>query len=466
MRIIVCGAGRVGSQIAQALAAERHEVTVVDTDEKAIEEINEAQDLSGVTGHAAHPDILRNAGAEEADALIAATRQDEVNMVACQVAYSSFSTPRKMARIRTPEYQQAGVSLFRREHMPVDEYFFPENDIALAAANWLALPDSIEAATFLDNQVQVVGVRLGESCDVVDQALERLSSTFENLDSIVLTVRRQGKLIEIHRDTQLAIGDEVYFLAPVSQVKRTLELFLGEDSITVSRLIIVGGGNIGVRVAQEAKKQNLAAEIIEREPEVAERIRQENRDTKLSVILGDATKADIMHVAARAHAADAIVALSNHDATNLVAGGLARTKPEHRVLTLTTREELRAVAHQLGVNAVLNPAAVTVSPALSFIRSGSLEAVHGLQGGGGQIIEARVLQNSKLDGKSLAEANLPPKCRVGAILGADAELKGIGAETVLERGDRVVLFVARDDRDHRGDSLRVTGLFAAGVALF
>ncbi|MEO0372679.1 MAG: Trk system potassium transporter TrkA, partial [Pseudomonadota bacterium] len=273
MKVIICGAGQVGWQIARHLSGENNDVTVVDNNPDLVRRAAETLDVQGLTGFASYPDVLDRAGARDADMIIAATHSDEVNMVTCQVAHSVFDIRRKIARLRSQSYLDAIYSdLYRRDHLPIDVVISPEREVAQAAMQRLAAPAAFDTELFLDGEAQLMGLRLGEDCPVLNTSLRQLTELFSTLRVVVVGVRRAGKLFAPDADDELQAGDEAYVFSPVDDIPRTLEVF-GKSSHVQERLVIVGGGNIGLSVAQslETRGRKTKAKVIERDRKAAER---------------------------------------------------------------------------------------------------------------------------------------------------------------------------------------------------
>ena len=460
MKALVCGAGSVGRQIARRLAQERADVTVVDRNPELIRRIADELDVTGVDGLASHPAVLERAGAQDADIIIAATRSDEVNMMACQVAYSIFQIPQKIARIRSLGYldERWRTKMFQSRHMPVDEVIYPERDVAESISHWIAMPTTTEAVPFLDGQVRLVGLRLGEDCPVLDTPLRQLTELFENLRAIVLAVRRGDDLLVPGGLDVLQSGDEVRFVAPRTEVDRALGLF-GFAAERVRRLLVLGGGSVGATCATiaEDKLQVPNIRLIERDTERAEELAGER--TRTTVIRGDALDPLVL-ADGRAHECDAVVAATDDHRVNVLASGLAKEMGCKRVLALMRGDRFRNIADRVGVDATVDPEVATVSAILRHIRRGPLRAIHAVQGGGGDVIEARVLPTSGIVGKRVRESGLPSAARIGAVLAANGMLKQTGGDLVFEENDRVVLFA--DSRETR----RVEGLFQVGLGFF
>jgi trk system potassium uptake protein TrkA len=442
MKIIVCGAGRVGSQIAKRLAEEKNDVTVVDQNGDLVREVSDALDVGGVVGHASHPDVLQKAGAADADMIIAATQMDEINMVACQVAHSVFSVPRKIARVRAQGYLEARWSdLFRRDHMPLDVVISPEAEVARVAIARLAATSAFDSHAFMDGQAQLVGVRLAEDCPVLNTPLRQLSELFSTLAAIVVAVRRSGRLLAPTADDQLYPGDDIYFLSAERDVARAMTLF-GRESAPARRVVIIGAGNVGLSVAQllEADSRGVRAIIIERDRERAERAAERLKRTV--VLHGDALSPEILLEADIAEA-DAVLALTDDDKTNLLACALSKQSGCGLAIALTNDAVFTDLASALSVDATINPRATTVSSILRHIRRGRIRQVYSIGEGEGEVIEAQVLVTSPIAGKRLREAGFPAGAIVGAVQGRNG-LRRPEGDLVIEEGDILVVFALRD----------------------
>ena len=438
MRIVICGAGQVGFGIAERLSGEGHDVSVIDTSAELIANVRDQLDVRGVVGHGSHPDVLAAAGAEDADLLIAVTQADEVNMVASQVAHTLFQIPTKIARVRAQSYLSPVYSdLFAREQMPIDVVISPEIEVGEMVLRRLALPGAVETVRFADDKVSVIGIMCADDCPVVDTPLRQLTELFPNLGAVVVAAFRSGRLIVPGSDDMLKAGDLVYVVAPRDQVRRTLVIF-GHEEPKAGRVVIAGGGNIGFYVAQQLEK---------REPKTKVKIIEASRQRALqiadalhrAVILnGSALDQDLLREA-DIEDADTMVALTNDDQANIIACVMAKTLGCVRNLSLINNVSYPALANALGIDAYVNPRAVTISRVLRHVRRGRIESVHSLQNGQAEVIEAEALETSPLVGRPLRDLELPSGVRVGAIYRRGAPIELNGNTQILAR-DRVVMF--------------------------
>ena len=440
MKVIVCGAGQVGYQIARHLSDEGNSVTVIDQDAALVRRVTDILDVSGVTGYASHPDVLNRAGAEDADMLIAATYSDEVNMVACQVGHSVFNVPQKIARVRAQNYLSAEWSdLFRRDHMPIDVIISPEAEVAKVTMRRLRATAAFDTESFLDGRVDLVGVRLGEACPAVNTPLRQLTELFSTLKARIVAVRRDGKVWAASAEDQLFEGDDCYFIAAKADVPRTLDI-LGRQSAAAERVVLIGAGNVGLAVAR----------LIEQSGEMRARLVEQNRGRaefaaeqldRTIVLNGSGLDSEILSEASIA-SADAIVALTDDDRSNLLSCALGKQAGAGLAIALSNNPTFERIAGPLGVDAFINPRATTVSTILRHVRRGRVRAVYSIGTGEAEVIEAQVMPTSPIAGKRLRDANFPPGSTVGAILSEGQVLMPSG-DRVIRESDLLVVFAVR-----------------------
>ena len=443
MKVIICGAGQVGWQIARHLSGEKNDVTVVDNNPDLVRRATETLDVQGITGFASYPDILDRAGARDADMIIAATYSDEVNMVTCQVAHSVFSIQRKIARLRAQSYLDAIYSdLYRRDHMPIDVVISPEKEVAEAAMRRLAAPAAFDTETFMAGKAQLLGLRLQDDCPVLNTPLRQLTDLFSTLRVVVLAIRREGRLFAPEAGDQLFAGDEAYLFAPTEDIPRTLEVF-GKSQAAQERLVIIGGGNIGLSVAQslEARGKRSRAKVIERNRQCAERAADALERT--IVLNGDGLDSALLNEAGIARA-DAVLAVTDDDKTNMLAAVRAKAAGCPYAIALINDPTLLPLMEPLGIDAYINPRATTVSSILRHIRHGKVRAVYSIGDAEAEVIEAEVMSTSSIAGAEIREVDFPEGVLVGGILKDGKVIKPTGSARV-EAGDVIVLFALADD---------------------
>jgi len=438
MKVVICGAGQVGWQIARHLSGERNDVTVVDSNPDLVQRATDTLDVQGITGFASYPDVLDRAGARDADMIIAATFSDEVNMVTCQVAHSVFSVPRKIARLRAQSYLTAIYSdLYRRDHMPIDVVISPEREVAEAALRRLRVPAAFDTETFLDGQVELLGIGLDENCPVINTPLRQLSELFSTLRAMVTGVRRDGRLITPAPGDQLFAGDQIYLFTHVDDVDRTLEIF-GRKNTKQHRVVIVGGGNVGLAVAQhlESRENRIRAKVIEKSRPCAEAAADALERT--IVLNGDGLDAEIL-AEAGIERTDAILAVTDDDKTNLLAGVRAKAAGCPMAVCLVNDPSLGALMGPLGVDAFINPRTTTVSSILKHIRHGRVRAIYSIGDAEAEVIEAQILSTSPISGQAIRDVDFPEGVLVGALMKGGKPVRPTGA-TRIEEGDVIVLF--------------------------
>ena len=443
MKVIICGAGQVGWQIARHLSGEKNDVTVVDNKPDLVRRATDTLDVQGLAGFASYPDVLERAGARDADMIIAATYSDEVNMVTCQVAHSVFAISRKIARLRSQSYLDAIYSdLYRRDHMPIDVVISPEKEVAEAALKRLAAPAAFDTERFFDGTAQLMGLRLDEDCPVVNTPLRQLSDLFSTLRVLVLAVRREGRLFAPEAGDQLFIGDEAYVFAPVEDIPRTLEVF-GKSETKQERIVIVGGGNIGLAVAKslEESTARIRAKVIEKNRKVAEFAADALERT--IVLNGDGLDSGLLAEAGISRA-DAILAVTDDDKTNLLAAVRAKAEGCPMAISLINDPTLLPLLEPLGIDAYINPRATTVSSILRHIRHGRVRGVYSIGDAEGEVIEAEVMSTSTIAGAQIRDIDFPEGVLVGAIKRGNEILKPTGGLRI-EAGDVVVIFAMAAD---------------------
>ena len=442
MRVIICGAGQVGFGIAEKLSRENNDVTVIDQSPQLVNAIRDTLEVRGFVGHGAHPDVLARAGANEADMIVAVTLYDEVNMVACQVAHSLFNLPTKVARIRAQTYMEKRWSnLFSREHMPIDVVISPEIEVGEMVLRRMAQPGAVETIPFSDEKVTVLGIHCGEDCPVIATPLRQLTELFPDLNATVVGVVRDDKLFVPHSGDQMMAGDTVYVMTPSERVKRTLTIF-GKEEQLGARIVIAGGGNIGLYVASnlERRSSRTKAKLLEVDHRRAVNIAEELDRTV--VLNGSAIDEAILKEADISNT-DTIVALTNDDKINILSCVMAKKLGCKRSMCLLNDSAFPALTRTIGIDAFVNPRAVTVSRILQHVRRGRIRNVHTIQNGDAEVIEAEALETSPLVGRPLRDLDLPDGIRIGAIVHKGEVIKPEG-ETQISPGDRFVIFAIAD----------------------
>ncbi len=446
MKVIICGAGQVGWQIARHLSGERNDVTIVDNNPELVHRATDTLDVQGITGFASYPDVLERAGAEDADMLIAATHSDEVNMVTCQVAHSIFTVPRKIARLRAQSYLSAVRSdLYRRDHLPIDVVISPEREVAEAAIRRLRAPEAFDVEEFMDGAAQFLGLQLGPECPVLDTPLRQLSELFSTLRAVVVGVRRGpgGRLFAPNPADQLRAGDQIYVLAHSDDLQRTQEIF-GKKVRKQERVVIIGGGHVGLAVAQalEAAPERIRAKMIERDRACAERAAEALERT--IVLSGDGLDIEILREA-NIERADAVLTVTDDDKVNLLAAVRAKAAGCGKTIALINDPTLVPLLEPLGIDAYVNPRQTTVSSILRHVRHGRVRNVYSVGDAEAEVIEAQVLSTSPLTGRMIRDIDFPEGALIGALRKHGGKFVRPEGSTRIEEGDVVAIFALSAD---------------------
>ena len=439
MKVIVCGAGQVGAQIANHLSLEKNDITVIDSNSDLVGQLTNTLDISGITGCASHPDVLESAGARDCDMVIATTQSDETNMIICQVSHSVFTIPRKIARIRSQSYLEINYSdLYQSEHLPIDVIISPEKEVAEAVISRLEIPCAFEIETFLGGKAQLIGISIDSSCPVINTPLRQLSQLFIDLNAIVLGIRRNAKLLFLIQMIKFLVKTRFIFL---QLLKTELELlkFLERLFKKGDRFIIVGGGNVGLTVAkklEENKQNKVHCKLIELNRKKAELAADSLERTV--ILHGDGLDLNLLEEA-NVSQANALLALTDDDKTNLLTCTRAKTSGCELVLSLVNDSSLNSLLKPMGIDAYINPRSTTVSSILRHVRHGRIRAVYTIGDAEAELIEAQVLGTSSLAGKTLKDIDWPEGVLVGAVMKGN-DINIAKSNIVLDEGDIITVF--------------------------
>jgi trk system potassium uptake protein TrkA len=438
MNIIVCGAGQVGASIARHLADEHHDVTVIDISAELIRRLSNSLDVQGIVGHASHPDVLETAGAATADMLIAATHSDEVNMVACQVAHTLFRVPTKVARLRTQCYlHRDWKTLFGPDRLPIDLIISPELEVAHAIRRRVDTPGAFEVMPFAEDRVYLLGIAIGEDCPIIDTPLAQLTELFPDLNVRVVGIRRGETTIVPNSEFQLTPGDQVYVVTEKAMRNRVLAAY-GHEEPEAHRIIIIGGGHVGLQLARELEDSDSDFNI--RIIEASESRAQYVADVmqKAVVLHGDALDQEILREA-NVKMTDTVIAVANDDETNILSSLLAKREGAKRAITLVNNPVYGPLLPSLGIDVFIDPRATTVSTILRHVRRGRIRGLHSLSSARAELIEAEALETLDLLDTPLRDLKVPAGVRFGAIVRGESVIIPRG-DTVIRAGDRVIIF--------------------------
>ena len=441
MKVVILGAGQVGYSIARYLATEENDITVVDHSAEVLRRVSDKIDVQPVVGFASHPSVLKKAHAENADLLIAVTESDEVNMVACEVAHSLFAVKTKIARVRHQNYLTSENSAHFRQNMAIDVTISPEVEVAKSLARSTKIAGAFEVISLSFDKIKVIGVRCHARSPILNTPLRLLSTQFLHLDIIILCISRGDKNFFPSKDDVLEADDEVYFIVKQNDVTAAMEAF-GYFSEEKRKLIIVGGGNIGLGFAQELEAQNsdIKVKIIEKNAERSESIARILKSTE--IINGDALDFDVL-TEANVQEAETLLALTDDDRVNILVSLLAKRQGAKRATSLLNKMTYASLVTSLGVDAIISPRVITVSTILQHVCQGRVRAIYSLAAGYAEVIEAEARETSYIIGLTVEDITVRDSIHVAAIVrGADIILNP--TRLIIGVGDTLILMVKRD----------------------
>ena len=451
MNIIICGAGRVGFSICNQLSKQGHSVTVIDKNGIDIQKINDTQNAKGIVGIATYPSVLEKADAKNADMIIAVTRNDETNMIVCQIAHSLFKIPRKIARIRSKEFlKPIWKGLFTKENLPIDIIISPEFEVAKSLYRKLEAPGAIDNIPFADDLVRLLEIQIDEKCPIVNTALSKLSDIFSDLDANVLGVLRNDKFLILKKSDKLIKDDKAYILTNSKQVDRTLSIF-GKDEKFAKTILIIGAGNIGLDLAKilEENENSPRIKIIEKNSERAEFIANELNEA--IVIKGDGLDENLLKEI-NIEEIDTVLSLTDDDEVNIMSALLSKKKGIRRTISIANSSNYALLQSSLKLDDIVDPRMTTVSTILKHVHKGKIESVYTLDNGDYEVIEAKILESSELLNISLTKANIPDGIKIGLIV-RDKLVLVPKKDTVFSLNDKVILLSSRENLP------KVEGLF-------
>ena len=457
MKIIILGAGQVGGTLAENLAGEQNDITIVDTDAQRLAELSDRLDIGTVNGKGSYPSVLRQAGAEDADMLIAVTNSDEVNMVACQVAYTLFRTPTKIARIRAANYT-AKDKLFAAEAIPIDVIISPEQVVTDYIKRLIDHPGALQVTNFAGGRVQLVGVRAYYGGPLVGNQLRQLRKHMPNVDTRVAAIFRRDRPILPEGNTVIEADDEVFFIAARNDIRAVMSE-LRRLEHTYRRVVIAGGGNIGYRLAK-SMEQKYRVKMIERNPDRCQLLSEQLQQTV--VLQGTGTDRDRL-LKANIENTDVFCALTNDDEANIMSSLLAKRLGARKVMTLISNPAYVDLVQGHDIDIAISPQQATIGSLLTHVRRGDIVNVYSLRRGAAEAIEAIAhgdAKSSKVVGRAIEDIDLPEGATIGAIVRGEKVLIAHD-DVVIEPEDHVILFVM-DKRRIRD----VEKLFQVGFTFF
>jgi trk system potassium uptake protein TrkA len=443
MKILILGAGQVGRTAAHHLSREEaNEVTVVDSNEDVLRDLQDRLDVRTVAGNAAHPTVLEAAGAAEAEVLVALTSSDEVNIVACEVAFTLFRTPTKIARLRAAEYINRSA-LFGSEGLAVDMVISPEQLVTDYVERLIQHPGTLQVLDFADGKVRLIGVRARAGGLLVGHSLRELREHLPKVQVRVVAIYRDGRSVPPEGHTVIEDGDEVFFLAGREDIRRVMgELRRGDDP--ARRVLIAGGGNIGLRLARSLEKHN-QVKLIERD---AVRARRASEILESAIVLhGDAADEELL-IEENIDSADVFAAMTNSEEANILSAMLAKRLGAHKAMALINRPSYTELVESSPIDIAISPQTITIGSLLAHVRRGDVVRVHALKRGAAEALEAIVHgdeRSSRVVGRAVADIALPEGASIGAVVRGDQVIMA-HHDTRVQADDHVILFLA--DRRH------------------
>ena len=443
MNIIICGAGRVGFTISKLLTEQNHSVTVIDQSSEDIQKITESLDVKAIVGKATYPSILEKANGTDADMIIAVTRNDEINMLICQIAYTAFNIPKKIARIRSQNYLDPKFSkLYNKENLPIDVIISPELEIAKSIHRKLESPGALDNVPFADNKIKLLEILIEESCPIADIKLNELTKKFPKLNANILGVIRDEKFIFLKKNDVMKKSDKAYVIINSSQMTETLKAFGHNEKIS-NKILIIGGGNVGFNLAKNIEQsfEDARIKIIEKDKNRAEFIANELNNT--IVINGNGLDEDILSEV-NLEDVETVLALTNDDEDNLMVSVIVeKFSKDKRTMALINKPNYSLLKSSLKIDDLIDPRLTTVSSILKHVHKGTIENAYSILNGEYEVIEAEIIETSELINKELKNSNLPDEIRVGAVLRKD-EIIIPRSNFVFQKEDTVVFLAKKD----------------------
>lgn len=457
MKIIILGAGQVGATLAENLANEDNDITVVDMDDKRLRELQDRLDIQTVEGSASHPDVLERAGGDDADMLIAVTNQDEINMVACQIAETLFKTPTKIGRVRSNAYASR-PEIYGYNGLPIDVRISPEKEVTRHIKRLIQYPGALQVMEFAEGKVQLVVVRAEVGGPLIDQPISFLKEHMPSIQTRIAAIYRDGQSIQPAGNTHIRANDEVFFLTAQRDVLDVMSELRRLDN-PYRRIMIAGGGNIGERLAQSLENE-YRVKIVERG---LPRCRYLSENLNNTIVLhGDASKQELL-LEENIESTDVFCALTNNDEANIMSSMLAKRLGVRTVMTIINNPAYVDIVQDDMIDIVISPQHMTISTLLSFIRRGDVVNVHSLRKGAAEALEAVAhgdYKSSKVVGRTIANINLPEGATIGAVVREEEVLIATG-ELMIQAEDHVIIFVS-----NKKQIPAVEQLFQVGLTFF
>jgi trk system potassium uptake protein TrkA len=444
MNIIICGAGRVGFTIAKLLVEQNHSITVIDQSSEDIQKINDSLDVKAIVGKATYPSVLEKAKATEADMIIAVTKNDEINMLVCQIAYTVFNVPKKIARIRSQDYLNPKFSkVYNKENLPIDVIISPEIEIAKSIQRKLEAPGALDNVPFAENKIRLLEISINKSCPLKNIKLNELTKKFPKLEANILGVIRKEKFIILKKNDVLEENDKAYVIINSAQMQLTLSAF-GHNERISNKILIIGGGNIGFNLAKNIEQsfESARIKIIEKDKDRAEYIANELNNS--IIINGNGLDEDVLSEA-NLEEIETVLALTNDDEVNLMISVLVeKFSKNKRTMALINKPNYSLLQSSLKIDDFIDPRMNTVSSILKHVHKGTIETAYSILNGEYEVIEAEIIETSELINKELKNSDLPDEIRIGAIARGNDII--IPRSSFVFLKDDIVVFLAKRDQ--------------------
>jgi len=449
MNIIICGAGRVGFTIAKLLSEQGHSITVIDQSSEDIQKINDSLDVKAIVGKATYPSILEKANASETDMIIAVTRNDEINMLICQIAFSIFNIPKKIARIRSQDYLNPKfTSVYSKENLPIDVIISPEIEIAKSIQRKLEAPGALDSVPFADNKIRLLEILIKDNCSSINIKFNELTKKHPKLEANVIGISREEKFFIPKKTDAVKKDDKIYVVINSSQMAETLKAFGHEEKIS-KKILIIGGGNIGYNLAKNIEEtlESVRVKIVEKNKDRAEYLANELNNT--IIINGNGLDEEIL-AEANLDESETVLALTNDDEDNLMVSVLVekfakdqKDIDDKRTMALINKPNYSLLQSSLKIDDLIDPRMNTVSSILKHIHKGTIENAYTISNGEYEVIEAEIVETSELINKELKNSNLPEEIRIGAVL-RDSKVIIPRSNFVFKKDDQVVFLAKKD----------------------
>ena len=454
MNIIICGAGMVGFSISKQLQAQGHSVTVIDQSSEDIKKINDTQDVKGIVGRATLPSVLESAGAKDTDMIIAVTRNDEINMVVCQIASSLFNISKKIARIRSQEFLEGKWSkLYSKTNIPIDVIISPEREVAKSLFRKLEAPGALDNVPFVKDKVKLLEILIEKKCPIANVPLNELTKKFPEFKAYIFGAERKEKFVFFKKNDEMKVGDKVYLVVSTDQINKLLSVF-GHDEKVAKKILIIGGGNVSLHLAKLLEaSEGLRIKIIEKNKVRAEQIASELSSS--IVICGDPLDEKILKEA-NIEEIETVFALTDDDEDNIMSCVLAeKYTPSKRTIAIINKHNYNILQESLKIDDLVDPRMATVSTIMKHVHMGTIDTVYSLLDGQYEFLEAKILESSELVNKSIKDSNLPDQVRIGAIVRNDNVMMP-SSKFIFEKDDIVIVLSKREQLKDVEDIFRIT----------